>query len=217
MTRRGSGFPATMTLVVVIIAVFVLEVVTRIPITQMFANASWLVRDGQVWRLFTAMFLHAGLLHLVVNLISLFQLGRFYELMFGTKRFLFIYFTSGLVASLASVRWTQLPSVGASGAIFGVLGAFIFSIRRSPLWRHHPAGKSLVAQAIFLIIANIILTWTIPQIDKAGHVGGLVAGLILGAILPPLTGPPPPPRTTVIDVTPYGEPDEDPAARRDDR
>jgi rhomboid protease GluP len=217
MRERRSRFPATIALVIVIVLVFAIELVTGIPLTQMFANASWLVWRGEVWRLVTAMFLHAGLLHLVVNLISLFQLGRFYELMFGTRRFLFIYFTTGLAASLASVFWTRAASVGASGAIFGVLGAFIFSIRRSPLWRHHPAGKSLVSQAIFLIAANIILTWTIPQIDKAGHVGGLVAGLLLGAILPPLAGPPPPPRTSVIDVTPYGAPDEDPAARRDDR
>ena len=102
-------------------------------------------------------------------------------------------------------------------AIFGVLGAFIFSIRRSPLWRQHPAGKSLVAQAIFMIILNIGLTWTLPRIDKAGHVGGLLCGLLLGAILPPLIGPPPPPRTTVIDVTPSAARDEDPAARTDDR
>lgn len=217
MRERRSRFPATVALVVVIVLVFAIELVTGIPLTQMFANASWLVWEGEVWRLFTAMFLHAGLLHLVVNLVSLFQLGRFYELMFGTRRFLFIYFTTGLAASLASVFWTRAASVGASGAIFGVLGAFIFSIRRSPLWRHHPAGKSLVSQAIFLIAANIILTWTIPQIDKAGHVGGLVAGLLLGAILPPLAGPPPPPRSTVIDVTPYGAPGEDPAAQRDDR
>lgn len=215
---KKGGFPATMTLVVIIIAVFALEVMTGLPITPWGANESTLVWEhGQFWRLFTAMFLHAGVLHLTVNSISLFQLGRYYELMFGTRRFLLIYFLSGLIASLASTWWTNAPSVGASGAIFGVLGAFIFSIRRSPLWRNHPAGKSLVSQAIFMIIANIILTWTIPQIDKAGHVGGLVSGLLLGAILPPLTGPPPPPRTTVIDVTPSAVPGEDPAARTDDR
>ena len=217
MRKRGAGFPATITLVVIIIAVFVLELATGLPISRRFANGYRYVRHGEIWRLFTAMFLHAGLLHLTVNVISLFQLGRFYELMFGTRRFLFIYFISGLLASVASVLWTRGASVGASGAIFGVLGAFIFSIRRSPLWRHHPAGKSLVSQAVFLIVANIILTWTIPQIDKAGHVGGLLSGLILGSILPPLTGPPPPPRTTVIDVTPSAIRDEDPEARTDDR
>lgn len=217
MRARRSGFPATIVLVVAIIVVFAIEIVTPIPITRKFANVPWLVRQGEFWRLFTAMFLHAGILHLTVNLISLFQLGRFYELMFGTGRFLFIYFTSGLAASLASMYWTQRPSVGASGAIFGVLGAFIFSIRRSPIWREHPAGRSLVPQAVFFIVANIIITWTVPQIDKAGHVGGLVTGLILGAILPPPAGPPPPPRATVIDVTPYAAPGEDPAARRDDR
>jgi rhomboid protease GluP len=216
--RRRSLFPATIALIGIILIAFTLETLLPIPLTAMFANAAAEVWRGEVWRLVTAMFLHAGLLHLTVNVFSLFMLGRLYEQMFGTRRFLVIYFVSGLAASLASVVWsTGLPSVGASGAIFGVLGAFIFSIRRSPLWRNHPVGRSLVAQAIFNMILNIILTWTVPQIDKAGHVGGLVCGLLLGAILPPLVGPPPPPRSTVIDVTPSAAPGEDPAGRTGSR
>jgi rhomboid protease GluP len=138
-----------------------------------------------------------------VNLVALFQLGRFYELMFGTRRFLLIYFASGLIASLASAWWNQGPSVGASGAIFGILGAMIFSIRRSPRWRNDPFGRSIVTQGVFLILANLVITWTVPQIDKAGHIGGLVAGLLLGALLPQRPEPPRPPAQVVIDVQPH--------------
>jgi rhomboid protease GluP len=116
-----------------------------------------------------------------------------------------IYFASGIAGSLAGVALNNFPSVGASGAIFGIMGAFIFSIRRSPRWRNNPLGRSIVTQGIFLILANLIITWTVPQIDKAGHVGGLVAGLLLGALLPREPEPPTSPAQAVIDVKPYDE------------
>ena len=157
--------------------------------------------DGEWWRLLSAMFLHGGPLHLFVNLLALFQLGRLYEAMFGTRRFTFIYFATGLVASMTS--FLRLPdtgsSVGASGAIFGILGAFIFSVRRSPRWRHEKWARDLVAQCVFWIVANILISLRIPQIDVAAHIGGLAAGLILGAALPHRV-PPPPPSQTVVDV-----------------
>lgn len=209
--------PATTVLIALILLAFGAEKFTGQPIAEIYANYPHLVRDGQYWRMLTAMFLHAGALHLAVNLIALFQLGRYYELMFGTRRFLLVYFACGLAASLASTLWNAGPSVGASGAILGILGAFIFSIRRSPRWRLSPVGRSLVAQGSFWIVANLVITWTVPQIDKAGHVGGLLCGLLLGAILPQEPEPPPPPAEVVIDVRPYGEPGEDPAVRRDDR
>lgn len=198
---RRRGTPATTVLIVLNLIAFGLEVV-GFPLTPLFANYGPLVRDGEIWRLLTAMFLHAGALHLLVNLLALFQLGRLYELMFGTPRFLFIYFATGLIASLASAWWNVQPSVGASGAIFGILGAFIFSIRRSPRFRNNPIARNIAAQGVFWIIANLVITWTVPQIDKAGHVGGLVAGLLLGAFLPQPPLPPPPPAEVVIDVRP---------------
>ncbi len=181
------------------------------------------IDDGEVWRLLTAMFLHGDgtiggtLLHLGVNLLALFQLGSLYELMFGTRRFLTVYFVTGLAASLTSYVHNAGASVGASGAIFGILGAFIFSVRRSPRWRHERSARSIVKQLLFWIAANLAIGASIPQIDLAAHIGGLVAGLLLGAILPHRE-PPPPPAQVVVDVRPYGEgPIADPAARRDDR
>lgn len=202
--RRRRGTPATTVLIALNLVAFGLEVI-GFPLTPLFANYGPFVRDGQYWRLLTAMFLHAGALHLLVNLFALFQLGRLYELMFGTRRFLFIYFATGLFASVASAWWNVAPSVGASGAIFGILGAFIFSIRRSPRFRNDPIARNIAAQGVFWIIANLVITWTVPQIDKAGHVGGLVAGLLLGALLPQPPLPPPPPGEIVIDVHPQDQ------------
>lgn len=202
--RRRQNTPATTALIALNLIAFGLEVL-GIPLVPLFSNYPPFVKEGQYWRLLTAIFLHAGALHLVVNLIALFQLGRFYELMFGTRRFLLIYFASGLAGSVASTFWNDGPSVGASGAILGILGAFVFSVRRSPLWRHEQVGRSIVAQGVFWIVANLIITWTVPQIDKAGHVGGLVSGLLLGAFLPQPAPPPPPPREIVIDVRPQDD------------
>ena len=173
---------------------------------------SLIIDHGQFWRLLTAMFLHGDgtiqgtLIHLGVNLWALWQLGRLYEMMFGTRRFVLIYFVSGIAASITSLlRYVLLhqegSSVGASGAIFGILGAFIFSIRRSPRWRNERWAKSIVQQLLFWIVLNILIGLRIPQIDMAAHMGGLVAGLLLGALLPQRE-PPLPPSQAVIDVKP---------------
>lgn len=212
MTQQQRLRPtaATMGLIGAILIGFGLEVVTgawRDPYRLAVLGA--IIPGEGWWRLATAMFLHGDgtiegtLLHLGMNLLALFQLGRLYELMFGARRFLFIYFVTGIVASITS--YNHLPpggsSVGASGAIFGVLGAFVFSVRRSPRFRHEKWARSLVMQCLFWIGLNIIIGLRIPQIDNAAHIGGLIAGLILGALLPHHV-PPPPPSSTVVDVTP---------------
>ena len=157
-----------------------------------------LFADRQYWRLITAMFLHANWLHWAANTWSLFQLGTFYETLFGTRRFLFMYFATGICASTASALGNHV-SVGASGAIFGILGAFIFSVRRSPQYRHQPWTRSLTQQLVFWTIVNIGIGLAVPQIDNRAHIAGLVSGLLLGFI--PHRVPPPPPRQAVIEVT----------------
>ncbi|MEA2163794.1 MAG: rhomboid protease GluP [Thermoanaerobaculia bacterium] len=155
----------------------------------------------EFWRLLAAMFLHASVLHWAVNSWALYQLGTLYEVLFGSKRFAFTYLTTGLVASLASairIGATHGASVGASGAVFGILGAFIFSIRRSPVYRHQPWSRGLIGQLVFWIVINIAIGYSLPFIDNVAHIGGLIAGLILGFI--PHRVPPPPPRESVIDV-----------------
>ena len=214
MTRRRT--PATFLLMFAILVGFGIEVATGawtdpVRLSQLGAIVPAYVHAGEYWRLLTAIFLHGDgtprgtLLHLAVNLFSLFQLGSLYEIMFSTRRFTAIYFLTGIAASLASLmRLAPFgASVGASGAIFGVMGAFIFSVWRSPRWRHDRVARSIVKQAIFWMIANIIIGMNIPQIDNAAHMGGLVAGMLLGAILPHPAPPPPPPAQVIVDVSPY--------------
>ena len=216
-TRRRKGTPATAFLIVAILVGFGIEVVTdawRNP--DILADLGAILRyrilvEHEYWRLVSAMFLHGDgtiqgtLLHLMLNLWALFQLGTLYEMMFGTRRFAWIYFITGIFASITSMVVTGGPSVGASGAIFGLLGAFIFSVRRSPRWRHDRIARSVVKQCAFWAIANIVVLSQIPRIDNAAHIGGLVSGLILGLVWPPPALPPAPPGEVVIDVMPHDD------------
>ncbi|HXH92361.1 MAG TPA: rhomboid family intramembrane serine protease [Thermoanaerobaculia bacterium] len=216
--------PVTMTLLVVIAIVFVFEMLLGGPrfgsngnvltgdvngevLESLGAIVSGMLVRHEFWRLVTAMFLHASFLHWAVNSWALYQLGTLYEVLFGSKRFAMTYFATGLVASLASairIGTTNGLSVGASGAIFGILGAFIFSVARSPVYRHQPWTRGLIGQLVFWIIVNIAIGYSLPFIDNVAHLGGLIAGLILGFI--PHRVPPPPPRESVIDVGMMEEP-----------
>jgi rhomboid protease GluP len=214
MSALRRRTPATKFLLAAILIGFGIEVLTGAwldgrKLAELGAIAPYFVFiEGEYWRLLTAMFLHGDgtvggdVLHLLMNLIALFQLGTLYELMFGTKRFTVIYFVTGLVASIVSLLMPPHgPSVGASGAIFGIMGAFVFSILRSPRFRHERAARGVVNQVVFWALANIVIGMRIPQIDNSAHIGGLVAGLLIGALWPHRV-PPPPPTQVVVDVAP---------------
>src|SRR5207237_3961483 len=104
---------------------------------------------------------------------------------------------TGIIASAASSLTGHL-SVGASGAIFGVAGALIFSILRSPRYRHERWLRGIVTQLVVLLPANLLVGAFIPVIDNTAHLGGLASGLLLGLL--PHREPPPPPGEQVIDV-----------------
>jgi len=218
MTDRPPPAPATLVIFIAIVIGFAIEIATGAwkdadALAHLGAIVpSFVVGEGQYWRLLSAMFLHGdgtvrgGLLHVGLNLYVLWQLGRLYEIMFGTRRFLLIYFVTGIVASLTTLlRFLLLhhngASVGASGAIFGIIGALIISIRRSPRWRNERWARGVVQQLMFWIVVNVVIGYYVPQIDMAAHVGGFLTGLLLGATLPQRE-PPMPPSQAVIDVTP---------------
>lgn len=143
------------------------------------AEVPILVANGEYWRLVTAMFLHASIGHLVLNLLGLYIFGSLIEGAFGTLRFLAIYFVTGLAASAASFAFGNplIPAVGASGAIFGLLGAWLaFNLRRRSL----SLARSNIQGALMLIVLNLFLGFAIPNIDNLAHVGGLVAGVVVG-------------------------------------
>lgn len=199
----------TTALCAVIVVVFIFEILTGATpffgrggsgeaLSHMGAITPWVFSEGEYWRLVTAMFLHIGLLHLLLNTWALYQLGALFETLFGTGRFAFTYFASGIIASAVSAARAEGLSAGASGAIFGILGALIVSLWRSPRWRSQPWAKGLVQQLAVWAGINIMIGFTFPGIDNNAHIGGFVAGLLLGLI--PHRVPPPPPSAEVIDV-----------------
>jgi rhomboid protease GluP len=205
--------PVTTGLLIIIAIVWVYEVLSGAPtneekLRQLGAIVPGLLSRGEYWRLLAAMFLHGGWLHWFLNSWALYQLGTLYETLFGSTRFALIYFVTGICASIASsMHMKQGLGVGASGAIFGILGAFIFSIRLSPQYRHQPWTKSLISQLVFWIVVNIAIGFSFPFIDNTAHIAGLITGLILGFL--PHRVPPPPPRDMVIDL-PSAPPENQP-------
>jgi membrane associated rhomboid family serine protease len=131
------------------------------------------VAQGDWWRLMTAAFLHAGLLHLLTNMVSLYFVGSILEAVIGRWRFILLYLACGIAGSAGALVWNPLsPTVGASGAIFGVLGALLV-LERS---RHIATGGQIVA----LIIINLVISFSFSSfISVGGHVGGLIAGIVL--------------------------------------
>jgi rhomboid protease GluP len=141
------------------------------------------LRDGEWWRLVSSMFLHIGIAHVLLNGWALYQLGGLFEMAVGSSRMLLVWFVSGVAGSLASLWWTQGLSAGASGAIFGLLGALIAYLLRR---REHltPFAKSLLGQLVAWAAINVFIGFSIPGIDNAAHLGGCAAGFLLGLVLP---------------------------------
>jgi len=138
------------------------------------AKVNALIGLGEYWRLLTAMFLHADVMHIIFNMMALYILGKDIERFFGKKKFLVIYFISGLVGSAASYFLIDNVSVGASGAIFGLMGANLFLYKLNPLVYKRIYGSDL----LILIGINLVIGLVRPNIDMAGHIGGLIAGFI---------------------------------------
>ncbi len=141
------------------------------------------VLQGEWWRLFTAMFLHAGVTHLLMNMFSLYLIGRGAEIYFDTKSYLSIYLFSGLLGGLASLYVHPISvGIGASGAIFGVFGALagFFLAHREKIEAH---TRAFMKDFGVIIVINIVLGLSIPSIDMSAHIGGLIAGFIGGFIL----------------------------------
>ncbi|NFR88083.1 MULTISPECIES: rhomboid family intramembrane serine protease [unclassified Clostridium] len=139
-----------------------------------------LIYQGEIWRLITCAFLHGGITHLLFNMYALYILGPQVEKIFGIKKYLSIYFISAITSSLLGVVLNENSvSVGASGAIFGLLGAILaFSIKE-----RHKVEKEYILNLIGIIILNLIIGFNISNIDNLGHIGGFIGGLIMGRIL----------------------------------
>ncbi len=141
------------------------------------------VRDGEVWRLLSAVFLHGSLDHLVGNLLMLYVLGMACEHGFGGPQFLALYVGAGLTGALLSLTGDQ-PSVGASGAIFGLAGALIVLFVRFRD-RLHLRDRRIGIVLAFWALYQLGLGLLNPAVDNRAHLGGLLGGALLGFVLRP--------------------------------
>jgi rhomboid protease GluP len=141
-------------------------------------------QGGQPWRLLTAMFLHFGALHLLFNMWALVSLGRLVERLYGSGHFLLLYVMSGLAGLTLSTLLNPVGyGLGASGAVFGALGAipaFVLNARSGV-----PPGiaRFLRIDATVIVAVNLAIGFFIPFIDNAAHIGGLIGGFIYGLLL----------------------------------
>jgi rhomboid protease GluP len=166
------------------VAVFLIEIAlggaTDLGVlVRMGAMVPALVADGEYWRLAASMFLHVGLLHLLFNSFGLYVFGNLIETVFGRLRFLAVYFVSGITAGAASFAFGSSGRVaaGASGAIFGLLGAWL-----AYNWRRREMGlaQANIQGALVLVGLNLFLGFSVRGIDNIAHIGGLIAGAIAG-------------------------------------
>ena len=141
------------------------------------------IAAGQWWRLASCVFVHGGALHLIANAVALFLIGRFAEEVFGTVRTFAIFALAGLAGSLASFAMAPGPSVGASGAILGLLGAVLVEIT---LYRdRHTALRPIWGVLLLVTIGQLALGFLSTDIDQWAHGGGLAAGALAGLLLSP--------------------------------
>jgi membrane associated rhomboid family serine protease len=142
------------------------------------------VLNGQWWRLLTSLFLHASVPHVLVNMWVLWNVGRLCERLYGSGPFALLYLGSGILACLARIAWDPtVSSIGASGAIFGVVGAFLAFAWRSPQQILVTVARSDWLSTAVFAGYSLITGWLNPVVDNAAHAGGLIGGFILGWIL----------------------------------
>ncbi len=171
-----AGTPyATYTILATCVALFFVQ--QGSDLTERGVVVSTMVSQGELWRVITSGFLHGSLIHLLFNMLILFQLGSAVEARLGRARFLGLYFLS-LVGGSIGALLLQAPataSLGASGAVFGLMGAVVVLSKR---------GRSPVESSVAgLLVINLVITFLLPGISIGGHLGGLVGGVLGGLVI----------------------------------
>lgn len=141
------------------------------------------IAAGQWWRLFTASFIHIGLMHILFNMYFLYQLGPTFEMLYGSKNFLIIYLISGIVGNLVSFAFGSAGTVsaGASTSLYGMFGLALGIMLN---YKNDAVLSSFGASFLSVIAINVIYSFISPNVGILGHFGGLFAGLILSGIFP---------------------------------
>lgn len=176
-----SYYPVVSTLIAINLIVYVLTLLPGIGtlLWNYGVQVNFLVQTGEWWRIFSAMFLHAGFLHILFNMFSLYLFGPELEKIAGKARFMTIYLISGIIGNVATYMLynSNYTSLGASGAIFGIFGAFgalVYYTRRTM-----PMLRKLILP---IIIISVIMTFLQSNVNVYAHLGGLVTGFVLGLV-----------------------------------
>lgn len=179
-------FRATPAIILINALVYLLMVISGVhffspesaEILQWGGNIRTFVLQGDWWRLITCCFVHIGILHILLNMWALYNIGFFLERMIGSWRFVFAYLIAGIAGSLNSIVWhPATASAGASGAIFGMFGLFLALLTTNILEK---GFRSSMLQSVLPMILFNLLIGTSAQIDNAGHIGGLLSGMLSG-------------------------------------
>ncbi|HEY71194.1 MAG TPA: rhomboid family intramembrane serine protease [Anaerolineae bacterium] len=203
-------FPATFGLIALTVVFFALQWLSQLIlgadlVLYYGVKLRAAVKAGEIWRLITPIFIHIGILHFMVNMYSLFVLGPAVESLFGSQRMPLFYLISGIGGVAFSMLFSASLSAGASGAIFGLLGAlvaFLYAHRRILGQR----GLMQFRHLILIALLNLFMSLT-PGIDGWGHVGGLITGAAITFLLGPVMEPIwiTPERPQLVDRRPWRE------------
>lgn len=192
MNPRGTLPYATYTILAINVLLFIATALSGVDmlnprsdeILKWGGNYGPYTANGEIWRLFTNMFIHIGVIHLLLNSYVLFIVGSVLEPLLGKAKFILSYLASGVIASVVSMWWHSgepLVSAGASGAIFGLNGIMLALLTTNLI---PTAAKKGLGQAfVVMVVFNLANGLRSSQIDNAAHIGGLLAGLLLGYIL----------------------------------
>ncbi|AIS09455.1 putative membrane protein [Lactobacillus helsingborgensis] len=186
--QRYRNSYITICILVILFVVFLIETFiggsqnTYVLIKMGAMNNYAIVAGNQWWRLFTAQFLHIGIMHLISNAVMIYYLGIYMEPILGHWRFLVVYLLSGVGGNLLSLAWgsDSAISAGASTALFGLFGAMTATALQN---RNNPVLVYLGKQSFWLALINIALDLFAPNIDIQGHIGGLVTGFLIAVII----------------------------------
>jgi membrane associated rhomboid family serine protease len=153
-------------------------------LVQWGGNVGALTISGEWWRLLTNIFVHAGIIHIAFNMWCLWYLGQLAEQLYGVWTYGGIYLICGIGASLTSAAWhPYVPSVGASGAIFGLAGALFTAIKLGEFSVPRAELSGTLRSLGAFVVYNLIFGFAISGVDNAAHIGGLITGVIVGALI----------------------------------
>lgn len=167
--------------------VFAMQLLSKDRLLNWGCKVNSLIKQGQYWRLLTPALLHNNILHLVVNSYALYVLAPGAEVIMGTSRMLMVYWTSAITSNLFSFRFNPAPSVGASGAIMGLLGANgLYCYRHKDSLRN---GKKMLNEIVGVTVLNLLFGVLVARVDNWGHFGGLLGGVAVAWLVGPCIEP----------------------------